>query len=59
MRRDPNFKGFFSDFLGLVDAGNDDKFPYTIPDDKVFYCLFFQPTTQQGYYDVQGGIMSS
>jgi hypothetical protein len=35
MRKDIRYKGFFSDFLGMVDGSTEEKFPYTIPDDKV------------------------
>jgi hypothetical protein len=47
MRKDKKFKGFFTDFLGIIDGGNEDKFPYSIPDDKVCCSLFLQPTLKQ------------
>jgi hypothetical protein len=43
MRKDNKFKGFFTDFLGMVDGGHEDKFPYTIPEDKVCCNVFQQP----------------
>jgi hypothetical protein len=47
MRKDNKYKGFFTDFLGMVDGSSEEKFPYTIPDDKVCCNAFLQPTLLQ------------